>query len=89
MEDKTTLELYEKIHILETKVNVLQERLRQQATIIQSFKTGTARFPQTNLLSPNFLTRVFAVWGHYFVAQLVIGFVIFIVFFCLGSLSMY
>jgi cell division septum initiation protein DivIVA len=32
--------------------------------------------PQTGLLSESFLTRAFAVWGHYFVAQLLIGVVI-------------
>jgi len=32
-----------------------------------------ARLPQTKLVSPSFLSRAFAVWGHYFVAQLIIG----------------
>lgn len=38
-----------------------------------------ARLPQTKLVSPNFLSRAFAVWGHYFVAQLIIGLVVFVV----------
>jgi hypothetical protein len=29
--------------------------------------------PKTSLLSPNFLLRAFTVWGHYFVAQLIIS----------------
>jgi len=29
--------------------------------------------PKTSLLSPNFLMRAFTVWGHYFVAQLIIS----------------
>jgi hypothetical protein len=29
--------------------------------------------PDTDLLSRNFLKRAFAVWGHYFIAQLIIG----------------
>ena len=29
--------------------------------------------PFSNLFSKNYLTRAFAVWGHYFVAQLIIG----------------
>ena len=33
-------------------------------------------FPQTDLLSQNFLKRAFAVWGHYFVAHLVISLII-------------
>lgn len=32
-----------------------------------------AALPQTNLLSPSFMTRAFTVWGHYFVSQLIIG----------------
>lgn len=31
---------------------------------------------QRGLQSPNFLKRAFTVWGHYFVAQLIIGLVI-------------
>jgi hypothetical protein len=29
--------------------------------------------PKTSLLSPSFIQRAFAVWGHYFVAQLIIS----------------
>ncbi|HQN03947.1 MAG TPA: hypothetical protein PK174_00890 [Anaerolineaceae bacterium] len=29
--------------------------------------------PRTNILSSSYISRAFAVWGHYFVAQLVIG----------------
>lgn len=29
--------------------------------------------PKTSLLSSNFIQRAFAVWGHYFVAQLIIS----------------
>ena len=32
--------------------------------------------PKTNLLSKKFFVRAFTVWGHYFVAQLLIGLVI-------------
>lgn len=31
------------------------------------------QLPRTSILSSSFLQRSFAVWGHYFVAQLVIG----------------
>ena len=31
------------------------------------------QLPRTNILSTSFIERAFAVWGHYFVAQLVIG----------------
>jgi hypothetical protein len=32
-----------------------------------------ARLPETALLSSSFLTRAFAVWGHQFVASLIIS----------------
>jgi len=32
--------------------------------------------PRTGLLNRNFLKRAFTVWGHYFVAQLIIGLVL-------------
>ncbi|KPL20365.1 MAG: hypothetical protein AMJ93_12095 [Anaerolineae bacterium SM23_84] len=31
------------------------------------------QLPNTKLLSPNFLTRAFTVWAHYFVANLIIA----------------
>lgn len=38
------------------------------------------RLPQTQLLSPKFLRRAFAVLGHYFVAALLLEIVLFVVF---------
>jgi hypothetical protein len=39
--------------------------------------------PQTNLFSPSFLKRAFAVWGHFFVANLIIGITVGIAYACL------
>lgn len=36
--------------------------------------------PETGLLSRSFITRAFTVWGHYFVAQLIISLGIFAVY---------
>ncbi|HMB25349.1 MAG: hypothetical protein ACM33V_08725 [Chloroflexota bacterium] len=36
--------------------------------------------PQTNILHPNFLTRAFAIWGHYFVVQFIISIVLSILY---------
>jgi len=38
-----------------------------------------ARLPQTKLVSPSFMSRAFAVWGHYFVAQFIIGLIAFVI----------
>lgn len=86
MEDKTTFELYEKIHALEAQVNALDKQVRQQDTLIRSFKSAAEGLPLTNLLSHNFLIRAFAVWGHYFVAQLIIVIVLWVASFCMSLL---
>lgn len=39
--------------------------------------------PHTDLLSPGFFKRAFAVWGHFFVANLIIGTIITVAYFCL------
>jgi hypothetical protein len=39
--------------------------------------------PQTNLLSSGFFKRAFAVWGHFFVANLIIGTIVGILYTCL------
>jgi hypothetical protein len=41
--------------------------------------------PQTNLISRNFLKRAFAVWGHFFVANLIISTVIGTIYLCLAA----
>lgn len=40
--------------------------------------------PSTKLVSPNFMSRAFAVWGHYFVAQLIIGLIVGVIWMVLG-----
>ena len=69
----------EYVTALEHRVAQLEGQLQQvqRAQILQ--QSQPAALPNTQLLSPNFLTRAFAVWGHYFVAQFMIG----LVFLCL------
>ncbi len=57
-----------KIMELEKKVNTLQEgqRLLQQ-------KLSNQKQIKTNLISPNFFKRAFTVWGHFIIANLIIG----------------
>ena len=52
-------------------------RLGQQAST-PTFKTEEDRLPDTHLFSDSFLVRSFTVWGHYVVAQLIIGIPIFL-----------
>lgn len=39
--------------------------------------------PQTSLFSPSFFKRAFTVWGHFFVANLIISLFFFILYACL------
>jgi hypothetical protein len=74
MEEK---DLLRRISELQTRIKVLEERVvsteRRQSMLPE--------YPQTALLSPNFLTRAFAVLGHYIVAGLIITIPIYVIMF--------
>jgi hypothetical protein len=55
----------------------------QQLEIQNATKQATG-LPNIKLISPNFLTRAFAVWGNFFVANLLISIAISCVFVVLG-----
>jgi hypothetical protein len=42
----------------------------------------SSRLPVTNLLNPSFLKRAFTVWGHFFIANLIIAIVVGIAYAC-------
>jgi hypothetical protein len=42
--------------------------------------------PKTGLISSSFFQRAFTVWGHYFVAQFIIGIVVFCISMIVGLL---
>lgn len=64
---------------LNSQINQLQDLLQVQAVELDKLRE---RIPDSNIISPRFLNRAFAVWGHYVVA----GFIIAVPFICLGSL---
>ena len=49
---------------------------RVQQLEIQNATNQNKRLPDIKLISPNFLTRAFAAWGHVFVANLLIGIIV-------------
>lgn len=59
--------LEQRVHTLEGQNESLQRYVTELG--------GDARkmLPKTGLISPSFIQRAFTVWGHYFVAQLIIG----------------
>ncbi|HNR02326.1 MAG TPA: hypothetical protein PKK59_07310 [Anaerolineaceae bacterium] len=64
---------------LVTRVAVLERELENQPAARQSL-------PDLGILSRNFLTRSFSVWGLYFVANLLIGIVFGCIFVVIGLL---
>ena len=64
---------------LNSQIVQMQDQLQTQSIEIAELQD---RIPDSNIVSPKFLNRAFAVWGHYVVA----GFIIAIPFICLTSL---
>lgn len=64
---------------LNSQIVLLQEKLQVQSIEIAELQD---RIPDSNIISPKFLNRAFAIWGHYVVA----GFIIVIPFIGLISL---
>jgi len=70
---------------LERRMQNLEWENQQLREAVQQGGLGNAQalmqsLPRTGLLSQSFMTRAFAVWGHYFVAQLIISLVIFVIY---------
>lgn len=61
------------------KLEQLEEQVAVQSKELEELK---GLIPDSNIISPKFLNRAFAVWGHYVVA----GFIIAIPFMCLTGL---
>jgi hypothetical protein len=77
---------------VEYRLQVLEaenQRLRQAALAPRESVDGRAiaryvhqALPRTNLINPAFLKRAFAVWGHFFVANLIISLMVAVVYGC-------
>ncbi len=59
-----------KLEQLNSKVEQLQGQLEAQSIV---FEALVDRIPDSNIISPKFLNRAFAVLGHYVVAGLIIA----------------
>lgn len=87
---KNMNELTEYLGALEERVGKLEEENRRLRFEQPSEINGNiiakyvARYiPRTNLINRNFLKRAFTVWGHFFVANLIIGITVGIAYACL------
>ena len=73
-------ELTSYLDTMEKRVKMLEglnENLRQ--SLIKAEEAPTSVLPRTSLLSRHYFKRAFAVWGHNFVAELIIALVISII----------
>lgn len=59
---------------------------RVQQLEAQAMARQNTNLPNIKLVSPNFLSRAFAVWGHFFVANLLISIAVSCLFVLLGLL---
>ena len=85
-------ELTNYLTIMETRLATLESEntaLRNALSQVkhkaeaQTFKTERG-LPDTGIVSDSFFVRAFTIWGHYFVAQLIIGipfFICYLIFF--------
>ena len=75
----------EYIFALEKRIMILEEELRRTSEglnqAITLSNSAIAKIPNSAIVSPSFLSRAFAVWGHYFIAQLMIAIPIYCIFF--------
>jgi hypothetical protein len=95
---KNMSELVEYLDGLEKRVRFLEEENARLQAIPQPKNTQvdknaitqylSNRFPKTNLLSPKFFSRAFAVWGHFFMANLVISLIFSLIYFCLVAIGL-
>jgi hypothetical protein len=70
---KNLSELNEYLGELEGKVQALEGENKKLRDYLANLGADAQKLlPKTNLFSPSFIQRAFAVWGHYFVAQLMI-----------------
>jgi hypothetical protein len=62
---------------LEKRIMILESELKrvskETSELYKLTDDTDLRIPDTDLLSDNYLRRAFAVWGHYFIAQLLIS----------------
>jgi hypothetical protein len=78
------MSLERKVIYLENQIQQHQNQMAQQTDRIISLEN---RIPNTSLLSPKFVTRAFTVWGHLWVAQLIIALPLYCIIFFLASLT--
>ncbi len=78
-------ELTKELEKSKLEIETLQRRVRQLEDRVNY--AANSRLPNTQLLSDKFLTRAFAVLGHYIVASLVLAIPFYCLFFLIAMAS--
>jgi len=75
------------LSILETRVAELEHEYKMIKTVInevnhdlQRTKRPTNPLPSTGLLSHNFFTRAFTVWGHFMITNIIISLILWLIY---------
>ena len=78
--------LEERIKTLETENGNLRGTISRQAGVDETAieRVVLDYLPDTNIVDHNFFKRAFAVWGHFFVANLIVGVIVGIAYACLA-----
>ena len=73
------------VQALERHIGQLDGQVQQLNTQVSQLRNElfASRVGSSGLQSPNFLKRAFSVWGHYFVAQLIISAGLAIIYVCI------
>jgi len=81
----------EYIFALEKRLMFVESELQRMKDAINQAKelskSVTTKLPDTAIISPSFISRAFAVWGHALVAQIIIAVPIYCLLFLLASLG--
>lgn len=78
--------LEEQVKRLETTALDAQNQAGKALIRMEDIKAVKVALPKTDILSHKFLKRAFAIWGHYFVAQIIIVVTFYVLIFCLVAL---
>ena len=73
-------ELADYLSVLENRILFLEKDNKELKDAINEVSNETI-LPQTNLFNSSFLSRAFAVWGHFFVSNLVISIIFYVIYF--------
>lgn len=87
---KNMNELVEYLSTLEERIRIVEDenqalKVAQSKNIIDGSlvsKMISRHLPKSDMFSPSFFKRAFAVWGHFFVANLIIGSIAGALYFC-------